>query len=106
MLTPDNAICRARVDVALAGGVHGRELGANEGALHVMARIGHERGVLFDFALARVHAPEIFIAVVGAPDVGRLGLWGRHFPQIPELDGLIFAVGNEVPPISLQYNAR
>jgi len=103
ILTPDNAICGAGVDVALAGAVHWGELCTDERSLDEMARIGHERGILVNSALARVHTAEVFIAIVSTPNVGWLSIWGRHLSQIPELDGLIFAVGNEVPSVSLRH---
>mmetsp|Transcript_31865 Transcript_31865/g.82485 ORF Transcript_31865/g.82485 Transcript_31865/m.82485 type:complete len:488 (+) Transcript_31865:196-1659(+) len=109
----DAALVGAGVDEALPRGDGGREVAADEGADDAVAVVRLEAHVL---RVAHVVAARRVIhPAVVPPAKPRKVRWHRqppvvrvavHLAHVPQLDGLVFAVGDEVPSVALGVDVR
>ena len=100
----------ARVDEALAGGVSGGEVAPDEGLEDGVPRVAHHAAVPLHPGPLPHHVPGDSLPPVvpllvadhqPAPLYG--GLTGEP-PDVPELDALVLAVADEVPPVPPRVN--
>lgn len=99
----------ATVDELLAGAVGGGESATDEGVQHPVAPVGHQGAVPWELQLPPGFFGHLLPAVVPVLLCGSLARGFHAFParktsDIPELDGLVFGVGDEISGITLTVN--
>lgn len=94
LVDKDASVARARDDVASAGRFERRQVRAQQRAMHLVAAIRHQRAIVDESARgARPHGASIVVLTWRATRRRtRLAHWRQH-AQIPQLGGVIFAVG-------------